>query len=79
MQHRNNQDRWIVCRVYPGMFSDELVVQIAEQFFFVERSSVRNVQAGAGELQVQVVHVDGVDWAVLPTTMKDSVLLSKVA
>jgi len=72
----SQRERWIPCRVFPGMFSDERTVEVSDQSFFVQVESTRNVQEdGIGEVLVTIVERDGHELAVLPTNMKDSVPL----
>lgn len=69
------QQKWITCKVFDGMFSDELVVELGDRSFFVERSSVRNRENDRGEIRVTIVEADGRKWAVVPTRTSESVLL----
>ena len=67
--------KWIPCRVFPGMFSDERTIEIGDQSFFVDEKTIRNEHAGLAEIEVEIVRVDGQKWAVLPTSTKETVLL----
>lgn len=69
------QQKWITCMVYPGMFSDELVVEINDRSFFVSRDAVRKRQGDRGEILVTVVEADGKEWAVVPTSTSETVPL----
>lgn len=75
MTQRHKQERWIRCGAYPGMFSNEAVVEIEGHYYYVERDAVRNVVGERGELRVTIILVDGREWAVLPTNYRDSVPL----
>ena len=74
MQQQQNQE-WIPCRVYPGMFSDELVVEIGDRSFFVSCDAVRKHEGDRGEVLVTIVEVDGRKWAVVPTSTRETVPL----
>lgn len=67
--------QWIKCQVYPGMFSDERVVEVGDREFFVEVNSLRNVKGEAGEVEVGVVEIDNHEWAVMPTRMVEMIPL----
>ena len=67
--------QWLRCRIYPGMFSDERIVEIGERSYFVQEESVRNVKDGHGEVQIRIVKINGVEWAELPTNYSDTVPL----
>ena len=69
------QQAWITCNVYDGMFSDELVVELGDRSFFVKSSSVRNRASDRGEIRVTIVEADGRWWAVMPTNTNETVLL----
>ena len=67
--------QWLKCRVYPGMFSNERIVEIGERDFFVEEKSVRNEKDGHGEVEVRIFEMNGKKWAALPTNYSDSIPL----
>ena len=73
MQHRTQ--KWIPCRTYPGMFSDELVVELDERSFFVARDAVRGQAGDHAEVLVTIVEIDGKEWALMPTSTKEAVPL----
>lgn len=70
-----SEKRWIPCRVFPGMFSDELVVEVNDRSLFVNRDAVRARQGDQGEVLVRVFEADGTTWAVMPTNASDSIPL----
>lgn len=73
---QDQREMWIPCRVHRGMFSDERAIEISGQSFFVDEKSVRQVRADhSGEVLVTIVETDGHKWAVLPTSMRESVQL----
>ncbi len=72
---QDQQKRWIPCEVYPGMFSDELVVEIDDRSFFVGRDAVRRHEGNRGEVLVTIVDANGGTWAVIPTTTRETVPL----
>jgi hypothetical protein len=76
MQHATREERWIRCGVRPGMFSNEAVVELGGHYYVVERDAVRNMVGERGELRVKIIHIDGREWAVLPTNYSDSVPLA---
>ena len=69
------QKKWIKCRVYPGMFSSEHTVEVKGRSFFVENKSVRNVKDNDGEVEVTIVKIGGREWAMLPTSTRETVPL----
>jgi hypothetical protein len=69
-------EAWISCRVRPGMFSDERVVEVSGRSFFVEVGAVRQTSGDEGEVRVQIFDTNGKRRAVLPTRMSESVELS---
>ncbi len=62
---------WLRCRVYNGMFSDELAVQYPPgenaPAYFVPKEKVKRDQNGEGQVSVHVFSTGAVQWAVLPT------------
>ncbi len=67
--------QWFKCRVHPGMFSNERIVEMGGRDHFVAERSVRNEKDGRGEVEVKVVEYKGEKWAVLPTNYSDSIPL----
>jgi hypothetical protein len=60
-------ERWLVCDIFKGMFSDELAVRYNRASFFVPKDEVKGTGEGAGKLRVKTF-TQGSDWfAVLPT------------
>ncbi len=59
------------CRVYKGMFSDELAIKYKNDdrvsAFFVPRDKVVGFDNESGNVVVQVFRKNGKAWAVLPT------------
>jgi hypothetical protein len=58
---------WLRCEVHPGMFSDEVVVEVvtkdgASKSFFVSRNDIDD-----GKVRVQVTMRNGIPWVMLPT------------
>ncbi len=80
--NRVGRQEWITCRVFDGMFSDELAVEVGTGdtgiTVFVDRGVVRNRQGDRGEVSVRVHELDGVRWAVLPTSTLDTIPLRQL-
>jgi hypothetical protein len=68
-----SQQVYIACNVQEGMFSDEAVIEIADQFFIVPKSEVRNWNNGKGEVRAKLFVKGKEEWIVLPTNYSDSV------
>ena len=66
---------WIKCRVRPGMFSDELTVEVNGRSFFVNVGSVRKRVGDEGEVEVNIVEIDNKKWAEMPTNTRETVPL----
>ena len=64
--------QWIECQVFPGMFSNERTVEVGSRSFFVEEGSLRNVKDEAGEVEVTIIEIEGKEWAVMPTSTRES-------
>lgn len=70
-------DRWLNCRIGPGMFSDEYTVTVEPKLskgtevrsLFVEKGLVEpmNGDGSKGRVRVQVFRRDATLWAILPT------------
>ncbi len=65
-------ERWLRCRIFKGMFSDELAVQYAPPHsnstsVFVPKELVEGSVDGEGRVKVRVFHEGSNAWAVLPT------------
>ena len=59
---------WLLCEVRPGMFSDEVVVEVVttdgtSKSFFVPKEVITN----GDRVRVQVTRRAGVPWVTLPT------------
>ncbi len=74
-----NDQVWLRCKVYRGIFSDEVVIEIEVPGSgvitgFVPKDSVR-VEEGTeeGQVQVDVYTLEDGKWAVLPTTGRDAI------
>lgn len=65
-------DRWLICDVFKGMFSDELAVKYDTSSFFVPRSKVKNEhpEAHRGKVLVKSFSRNSEWFAVLPTEYK---------
>ncbi len=64
-------EKWLVCEVLKGMFSDEVVVRYSSPgnegySFFVPKDKVR-FRDSRGEVIVRVVEQGGAPYAVIPT------------
>lgn len=68
-----SREVYIACNVQEGMFSDEAVVEIADQWFVVPKAEVRNWKSGRGEVRAKLFVRDKQEWIVLPTNYSDSV------
>lgn len=65
-------ERWLKCRIFRGMFSDERAVQFFSKngetaSAFVPESSVRGQVDGQGMVRVLVFQEESTAWAMLPT------------
>ena len=76
-QHeQQQQSQWIPCRVYPGMFSDEVVVEINNHSFFVPKHEVKKENDDHGTIHVTIIEFRGKRWAVVPTNTMESIPLT---
>jgi hypothetical protein len=72
------EQRWLVCRIDQGMFSDELAVTYPAQgkwqkSVFVERNAVIGDAGSIGKVRVGVLRKNGSIIAVLPSPERDIV------
>ena len=62
---------WLRCRIYQGMFSDELGVQYPLEenapAYFVPKDKVKREHDGVGRVSVQFFSSGSTYWAILPT------------
>lgn len=71
-------NRWLICRLEKGMFSDEMAVTYpavgnALVSVFVPATEVRGQQGETGKVRVQVTHRGNTTVAILPTDYQESV------
>lgn len=74
-------ERWLKCRVYKGVFSDELVVSVSpkrthRRSYFVPKDQVQGnapAEGEEGKLRVKVFQRDDTTWAVLPTEYQETI------
>jgi hypothetical protein len=75
----NMFEKWLRCRIFKGMFSDELAVQIMQKgepqefSVFVPKDKVQGRIDAEGRVRVRVFHRGDVAWAVLPTENQTTV------
>ena len=72
------EERWLLCQLDKGMFSDEMAVTYPPQgkwqkSVFVERSAVKGGAGDVGKVRVVVMRSDGSIIAVLPSPNRDIV------
>jgi len=65
-------DVLIECEASPGVFSDEVVVQVAGREFLVPKDRVAQSN-GTSTVKAQLVSSADGDWVVLPTEYRDVV------
>lgn len=70
-------DVLIECEASPGMFSDEVVVQVGGREYVVPKDRVTQ-SAGAATVKVKLVTADDGEWIVLPTQYRDVVSKGQV-
>ena len=70
-------DCFLKCRVYKGMFSDEVAVAIrsthGQTSFFVQRDCVRGELNGEGEVRIRLYRDGATAWAIIPDENQTSV------
>ena len=67
-----SDDRWLRCKVFQGVFSDEVAVRVSpkegdEIAFVVSRNEVVGDHDQPGKIRVRVYREGPIAWAVLPT------------
>jgi hypothetical protein len=75
-------DRWLVCRLDKGMFSDEVAVTYpasgrALLSVFVPLTAVSGKLDGVGKVRVQVAQQGHTTLAILPTDYRESVTVTE--
>ena len=74
-------NRWLRCRIFRGMFSDELAIQYPPEggapAYFVPRETVRGEHDGIGSVSVRVYCAGPTHWAVLPTEHQQAVRIQE--
>lgn len=58
---------WLRCSILKGIFSDERVVKIKEQSFFVHRDQVQGNVDQPGKVKVRILRKENGVWAMLPS------------
>jgi hypothetical protein len=71
-------EQWLKCRVYKGMFSDELAVKVSslkgnDTSVFVPKAAVEGVVDDEGKVRVRVFREGKTAWAVLPTETRTTI------
>ena len=72
-------ERWLRCRIFKGMFSDELAIQIVQRgdpqelSVFVPKDKVQGKVDAEGRVRVRVFHQGNLAWAVLPMESQTTV------
>ena len=74
------KDAWLRCKVFKGMFSDEVAIKYwlkggDSQSVFVPRSLVTGELEQDGLVKVQVFRQGDNSFAVLPTEYRDNILV----
>ncbi len=64
---------FVECEVSPGMFSDELVVQVAGREYFVPKDRVRSGGHGRSSVRAKLIKDNDGEWVVLPTEYGETV------
>jgi hypothetical protein len=68
------EEVFVECDVTEGMFSDEAVVELADQAFVVPKASVRFAsESKRGRVRARLVKNDLGEWIVLPTNYSESI------
>jgi hypothetical protein len=67
------QEVFVECDVSPGMFSDELVVQVAGHEYLVPKERVRSNGSGGSAVRAKLVTDNDGEWVVLPTEYGETV------
>lgn len=67
---------WLNCKVLPGMFSDESVIQVSvgnlSRSFIVPKSALEP-SGSPDRIRVDVFSSSDTRWAILPTDYRDSI------
>ena len=58
---------WLKCEVNPGLFSDELIVEVTTTAGTTRAYTVPKCEVSDSRVRVKVGEKDGVMWAKLPT------------
>lgn len=67
----------VECEVSQGMFSDEAIVEVADQAYVVPMSEVRMTPGSKrGTVRAKLVKNTNGEWVVLPTNYSDSIARS---
>lgn len=72
------QEIFVECEVSPGMFSDEVVVQVAGREYFVPKDRVRPNGQGRGAVRAKLVKDGDGEWVVLPTEYAETLSKGQV-
>jgi hypothetical protein len=67
-------EQWLACKIFKGMFSDEMAVEYGNDSFFVPKNLVRPTEQDRGRVRLSVFNKGSTTCAVLPTD--DSVIIS---
>jgi hypothetical protein len=76
------EERWLKCKVYRGMFSDEMAVKVPQSNgemlgYFVPKVMVANGAGSEGRLRVRVLRREGITLAILPTEYSDAIAVQE--
>lgn len=61
------RETWLECEVKPGIFSDELVVEVTTADGTTKAYTVPKEEVADNKVRVKVGEKDGMKWAKLPT------------
>lgn len=66
---------WLDCQVFPGMFSNECIVEYQGRSYFVENTAVQKTKDNKGKVLVAIIEINGQKWGVMPTCNRETVPL----
>jgi hypothetical protein len=76
--HANVEMKWLTCRIYKGMFSDERAIAYPvdsekQISVFVPDASIQGQPGEIGKVQVKIARRNGTIFALLPSAEQDVV------
>lgn len=66
------------CNVFEGMFSDEVVVELADASYIVPKQKIVDQTGDKGRVKATLLTRDDGEWVVLPTSYSDTIPSNKV-